>query len=267
MRLQGIKIRLSFTLSGLLLIAMLLVNLVGVIFWKRDALQREAKLDQTVLFHVTKQFSNNFESFKYIQSNLSFDEFYPASEKGQFIYFWRHKKNDKIETRKAKPFLASAVAQAALGQQVSLSSISFADILEQNEPVLVSAHPIIREKKVIGVVAVTRSLKPLVQTLWQAEKIILGYIIVNLLVLAVVGFFRMAKLIVRPIEQLVQLADQYTEQEEAWFIAENSGSEFNQLSKSLNMMLIRIGQDRTFFAGSDLVGGFNAMDRVFICRF
>ena len=43
----------------------------------------------------------------------------------------------------------------------------------------------------------------------QDQKIILVYLFVNLLLLSVVGLFRMIKLIVRPIDRIVEMTDSY----------------------------------------------------------
>ncbi|MCI5145660.1 MAG: ATP-binding protein [Candidatus Electrothrix sp. AR3] len=60
MRLQGIKIRLSFTLSCLLLIAMLLVNLVGVIIGKN----RDDNNEHGEIKRVVNNFLQMLDNFK-----------------------------------------------------------------------------------------------------------------------------------------------------------------------------------------------------------
>ncbi|MCW5199377.1 hypothetical protein VU05_01390 [Desulfobulbus sp. F1] len=232
------KTKLTLTVAALLLIAMLLVNMVLLVFWKRDALQREAERDQAVLLHIA--FRLTVEK-AYLKQGFSFTEFYSSEESGQIMMLLR----DDIHAD-LLPLMAETATEAVqTGRPTMRASASLADLLRGQQPFLASARPVLRQGQIIGVVAVTRSLLPLFITLWQAEKIVLIYIAVNLLVLGVISFFRMTKLIVRPVERLMQLADRHTEQEAVWFAADHSGSEFNQLASSLNSMLAKIEQDRT----------------------
>jgi two-component system NtrC family sensor kinase len=97
---------------------------------------------------------------------------------------------------------------------------------------------------VIGAVGIIRSLDPVLQVFWKAERIVLGYIVFNLLALTAIFFFRLNSLIVRPIERLAALAGQHSGSGAVWFAADGTGSEFNRLTGSLNRMLARIEDDR-----------------------
>lgn len=232
------KTRLTLAAAALLLIAMLLVNLVLIMLWKRDLVQREAGRDQAILAHVQQRFSAEPPSL----SPLSFAEFYPAGETGQLAL--RLEGKGELLPKRLPRLLAAALREAAAGQPVSQSSFSPAELLRGQPLLLVSAQPIIRQGRTVGAVAVVRSLAPAFQTLWQAEQIVLGYAAFNVLALGTVFFFLMSSLIVRPVERLVQLARQYSEQEAVWFAAGDSGSEFNRLANSLNSMLAKIADDR-----------------------
>ncbi|RWX52258.1 HAMP domain-containing protein, partial [Candidatus Electrothrix marina] len=73
---------------------------------------------------------------------------------------------------------------------------------------------------------------------------VLVYLLINVLALGAIGFFRMAGLVIRPVERLVALANQYSNHDPFRFVTDDSGGEFGKLSNSLNSMLVRIDEDR-----------------------
>ena len=250
MRLQGIKIRVTLIIGGLLLTGMLLVNFVLIIFWQRDALQREIDRDQSVLARVLDQLPEEVSALR----GLAPDTFSFAD----LDNLRSHHANGRIlvYTGEAAPsvstpsdiFLSTLLPTIAetmhTGKHAFHYSGSFLGLFSFRKHVLVNAQPIIRQSKVVGGVGIARSLEPMFQAIFRAEKVVLVYILINFLVFTVIGFFRMTKLVVRPIERLVRLADQYNDQETVLFASEITGGEFGQLANSLNSMLARIEQDR-----------------------
>ena len=236
------------------MVAMLLINFVLLFLWKHDALQREVNRDQAVLAHIQslvlqgkKQGEEN-KAHKFL-----FSDFYDQSENGRFFLLLeaRVKVNQRAEQERVMSeegeitSLLVAIAQEARdsGKPVSRTAAAFPHALSLND-LLLNAQPIFWQKEIIGAVAVVRSLDGLFLTLWQKEKTLLVYMLINILVLGAIGFFRMVSLIIRPVDRLVTLADQYSHHDPFLFVTENSGSEFGKLSKSLNAMLLRIEQDR-----------------------
>ncbi len=256
------KLRLTITLISLLVVAMLLTNLVMFFLWKRDALQREVRNDQAVLAHIQSLLlQEKKESSDRVTQEFSFSDFYAPSERGRFFLLLQSESESESESesvaeqgmKKARVIseesqittLLIAVAQEARssGQPVSRTAVAFPHVFSWND-LLLNAQPIFSQKEVIGAVAVVRSLDGLFLTLWQNEKTLLIYLLVNVLVLGAIGFFRMVNLVIRPVDRLVALADQYSHQDPFQFVTEKSGSEFGNLSKSLNSMLSRIEEDR-----------------------
>ena len=86
MRLQGIKIRLTIIVGSLLLTSMLLVNFVLIIFWQRDALQREITRDQAVLARVLDRLPSDISALHGVSPDFfSFADFYPRDVKGRIL--------------------------------------------------------------------------------------------------------------------------------------------------------------------------------------
>ncbi len=227
--------------------SMLLVNIVLIIFWQRDALQREIERDKAVLARVLDRLPPDISALHNVSpESFSFADFYPPEEKGRlFLFTGSEIPADLIRADSFTPLLVDTIAEAVqAGQPVIHYSGSFLGLISFRSHVLVSAQPIVRRGQTIGGVGINRSLKPMFQVLWRAEKTVLVYILINLLIFSVIGFFRMRKVVVRPIERLVLLADQYNDQQPFLFAADSPGGEFGQLATSLNSMLARIEQDR-----------------------
>jgi len=110
--------------------------------------------------------------------------------------------------------------------------------------VLLVAQPVRSRDGAKGAVAMVRSTDGIDARVWENEKIILAYILANAVVLAVVGFFRMLKLVVRPLERLAEQADTYSLKHDFLPFSGRTGNEFGRLSSSLNRMMAQQEEDR-----------------------
>ncbi|MCW5204232.1 HAMP domain-containing protein [Desulfobulbus sp. US2] len=248
------KLKLTITICGLLLIGMLLINFVLLFLWKHDALRYKAEHDQAVLAHIQSFLIREGAAGEgETTQEFVFSDFYESSESGRFFILLEAEKQvgqdrEKKTTAKVNDQIAALLTSAAVeakstGKQVSRTAASFSHGLFCND-LLVNARPVKKQGEVIGAISVVRSLDSLSQTLWETEKMVLVYLLINVLVLGTIGFFRMAGLVIRPVERLVALANQYSNHDPFRFVTEDSGSEFGQLSNSLNSMLVRIDEDR-----------------------
>jgi len=95
----------------------------------------------------------------------------------------------------------------------------------------------------VGVACVFASLEPVYKQVRSDLALILGCLVVNTLVLTFIGFSRFYHLTVKPIQQLIQVADSY-EESGLPFLTHESGGEYRQLHSSLNQMLERISADK-----------------------
>lgn len=98
-------------------------------------------------------------------------------------------------------------------------------------------------QKAVGAVGVLVTLEPLFAKLRSDLHLILVYLLVNLIVLATIGLFRFISFTVRPVEDLVRLADSYKD-DGLPFLSLGRKSEYSLLGGSLNRMLQRIEKDK-----------------------
>lgn len=76
------------------------------------------------------------------------------------------------------------------------------------------------------------------------QRIVFVYLLVNVLILSVIGFFRLVNLVIKPIDRLIETADQYQLTNNVFYSESKEHSEFSQLNTALNNMLKRIEEDR-----------------------
>jgi signal transduction histidine kinase len=93
-------------------------------------------------------------------------------------------------------------------------------------------------------IGVSLNTSLIIHELWNKEKIILLYIFFNSVILATIIFFRFRKIVFKPIDNLLSLADNYQLNDGDWTLQPCGGGEFDQLSQAMNAMIMRIEDDR-----------------------
>ena len=88
------------------------------------------------------------------------------------------------------------------------------------------------------------ALDSIYESILENHQAIFVYWLVNVILLTVIGFFRLVTLTVKPIERMVRMSESYQGSDALLFSEERSRSELGQLSLTLNGMLSRIDSDR-----------------------
>lgn len=114
----------------------------------------------------------------------------------------------------------------------------------QREKFVYSA-PLMDAGRVIGGMSLTRNLESLYQKLRNAQKYVFIYLLINSAILTFIGFHRLFKIFLEPIERLAKRAENYQETDGAFFPVRKQDNELQVLSKSLNSMTRRITEDKT----------------------
>lgn len=109
---------------------------------------------------------------------------------------------------------------------------------------LAVARPVVLSGRDSGAIAAELSLAPLHKSLLNSQRIFFVYFLINLALFVLLGFFRLYRSIVRPIDRLVATAAEFRDDDQFAFLDEERNGEFNRLSRSLNQMLGRIKRDR-----------------------
>ncbi len=227
---------------------MLLVNFVLVMFWQRDALYRETENNRIILAGIQTLLPPDCSiPVKLSLAAKQLSRWLPNPSSDRIQVYYKKKNLLPLSDDVFDRILDRLVQQVeTTGHSISRHAGSFFSPADRQKHWTAEAEPIVRHGKCVGAVGIIRSLDPMFQELWQAEKTTMAYILINLFVLGVIAFFRVGKLVARPIDRLVGLADQYGEREEVLFALDNDnpGDEFGRLARSLNSMLARIEGDR-----------------------
>jgi two-component system, NtrC family, sensor kinase len=109
--------------------------------------------------------------------------------------------------------------------------------------------PLTYRGKTIGGVTISSPLEPIYRSLRKSEKYVLLYILLDTIILALVGIYLLSRIVVKPIHRLLKITDKYIEGDILPPIPEDSGNEIGNLSRSLNIMLQRLDENKQELKG------------------
>ncbi|MGD8986138.1 MAG: ATP-binding protein [Desulfobacteraceae bacterium] len=126
---------------------------------------------------------------------------------------------------------------------VNFSGSSWGVIWLGQEEVRIS-EPLLFAGRTIGGLTLSASLAPVYQTVRKSEKVILLYIILDTMILALVGIYLLSRIVVKPIHNILDIAEEYEEGELLPLADETSRNEIAKLSRSLSNMLKRLDENK-----------------------
>jgi two-component system NtrC family sensor kinase len=98
--------------------------------------------------------------------------------------------------------------------------------------------------RTIGAAAISSPLESIYQSLRKSERLVLLYIIFDTIILALVGIYLLSRIVVKPIHRLLKMTDKYMEGDILPPLPEDTGNEIGNLSRSLNIMLQRLDENK-----------------------
>jgi len=113
----------------------------------------------------------------------------------------------------------------------------------QREQMILSA-PLKIDGQIVGGVSLVQNLEGLYQRIRKSQKYVFVYLFINIVILTFIGFHRLFKIFLEPIERLSKRAENYQETDGAFFPVRKQDNELQVLSKSLNSMTHRITEDK-----------------------
>ncbi len=241
----NIKAKLTVTLVLLLAIGMILTSFVMFALWQRQDLQNE--IEELTLLVESISGSLDIEQdfgasslllpipFKKVLHEKSITCFLIAKEEEHREFLSPCKKDSGLEQ-----VLLSASRSGTVAHIYSRPSIE--GLLLGNNSLLM-AIPVHQDQKLIAVFGLSKDLAPLYKQLRSALKVVFIYILVNVVILAAIGFFRFSNLLLRPLNRLVTLADSGSGRDGMMLFESDDGDEFAKLTRSLNRMIKRIAAD------------------------
>ena len=132
--------------------------------------------------------------------------------------------------------------------QLGVGSVSFSPNPQSfwpqlPEKVIITA-PLFQDRKVIGALQLEADLADVRQSLAGSQKLLLFYIVLDILILVTFGAYIFSKLVVKPVQKLVQTAESFQEGDVIPDVSAGEENELGKLSQALNSMLQRLAENK-----------------------
>jgi len=244
MYVRSIKTKLMTTLAALLTIGMLLISIVIIMLWQRQALQDEVE-KRGVFLELAAGSLDNVDR-TWVQSDLSsgVNKYLLAGSIGCLRLHSSGGFESLVSSCDENDYLDALLTEVfQAGKAKHLFSGAGWGIFTFGNRELLMATPVYQNNALVGSVGFSQDLAPIYQAVRSDVKIVLIYLLANVIILSAVGFIRLVKIIVLPLERLVSLADNGVGQDGLLLFDSGHGDEFTQLSRSLNRMIEKIGAD------------------------
>jgi two-component system NtrC family sensor kinase len=132
--------------------------------------------------------------------------------------------------------------------QLGVESVSFSPTAQSFWPQLpekvIIAAPLFQDRKVIGALQLEATLADVSHSLAGSQKLLLFYIVLDILVLVAFGAYIFSKLVVKPVQKLVQTAESFQEGDVIPDVSAGERNELGKLSQALNVMLQRLAENK-----------------------
>ena len=114
----------------------------------------------------------------------------------------------------------------------------------QKRYVIISAPLVGTETTESSAISIVMSLESVYARLRESQKMVLIYVLINTILLAVIGLYRLMRITVKPLHRLVERTERYSDLDSMFFAVRKEDNELMQLSRALNQMIQRIAADR-----------------------
>jgi signal transduction histidine kinase len=252
---MSLRTKVVLSLTFLMASAMLLIGMVMLKVSQTDLVQ--AKVEQGLLLKgaleqlLTSPLNSSGEKIDLAKNSevlagfqagspgaMSFWEITVANREGQVVY--PRVGNEPIN-QQPLPGLQRVM-------RLELEKLSFSpspgSFWQQLPEKIILAAPLYHDRKVIGALRLEASLTDVSQSLGRSQKLLLFYIVVDILVLVAFGTYIFSKLVVKPVQQLVQTAEGFQEGDKIPDVSAGEQNELGMLSQALNSMLQRLEENK-----------------------
>ncbi len=249
---RGIQTKISLTLLALLFIGMVLVDLVLVMTLQSQLIQYEGRRLESFLEQLQGHFETHLLSRQTKSDLLSMDllEIPFLLPENNCLAVMIEKNFHSFGNCSVRPLLEKNIRNTHNTGQKNQTIVgrNWA-VFQRGGKFLITSLPLKLDKRVIGAVGVMVPITPIYFLLRNSQKIFAFYLLVNVIVLSIGGYYLIARIFMKPIKRLVDRAEQYDTKladsdEDLSFSVRLEDGEFNKLSLALNQMMARISQDR-----------------------
>ena len=244
-----------FQLIFLIIAAMLLINVVMVKFSERDLIRAKVETGKLLIHALEQHFQDRFERGGMGSVEMGSDPYFNRYI-NQLLTVGGFPEMVIIDGRKKPVFTKStSIRSKDKGQRLARQAMNTKKVSTQysgmtwgviwlsHEEINISS-PLSVGGQTIGGITLKAPLTPIYEILRQSEKFILLYILLDAVILAIVGIYLLSRIVVKPIHKLLKLTAGYKEGDLIPSIAESSRDEIGQLTRSMNIMLKRLDDNK-----------------------
>ncbi|SHO45713.1 sensor histidine kinase [Desulfopila aestuarii] len=243
---RNIKIQLSSLFFISLLFAMLLIDAVVVSFWYHThfeekvyqlksflklELVKEYVTKEGSLIDVNSVFNNGQYGLARVQVNIA----RASIENGELIISKKGANADLIsivtEALVTKKEIMRRLNGFAKSSKFSLQAVGVALVLTGKDGNDIAMGAIIDDAETL-------------ELIWNKQKIIFVYILLNAIILSTIVFFRVRRFVFDPLDRLVTIAETYQVRADSSMFSQVSEGELGQLTKAMHGMVQRIERDK-----------------------
>jgi two-component system NtrC family sensor kinase len=247
---RSLKTNIAVQLVVLFLLAMILTEFVMIILMQKALIRSEISKGYALLSGIRLNHTNDSISKNVIEPSVFQDDFAKMITEAGFSCFLIMDENqnrvysggNSCDIQGELEDITRQTIRSGIKTTRFFGS-TWWGVWNQGQDMIISA-PLIREGRIVGGSSVALSLAGVYEVLGRTQHVLFIYILVNAAVFTFIGFYRMTRIAVRPLQRLVKRAEEYQDDNEMFFLSESEDNEFSKLSKALNRMLQHIAGDK-----------------------
>jgi len=247
---RALKSNVIITMAVLLLIGMILINFVVVRTFQRLIIQKEAQKGSLLVSVLENELTRLDSPAQFPLSHELRKRALPILEAFAMPCALMVSADDPSSlsfggTCEHEELLEDATSNALKSNQIQTTyKGSVWGVFWWQRQYFILSAPLKMKGETIGAIAVVRNLEAVYHDLRKSQKFIFVYLFINIVILTFIGFHRLFKIFLEPIERLAKRAENYHENDVPFFPVRKQDNELHVLSKSLNSMTRRITEDK-----------------------
>ena len=247
---RGLKAKITINFTLLLLVGMVSIDLVTMMTAQRNLIRSEVSKGKAIArlvagYLIAQPTWEDFLQSSDTRAQLGF----ALDEAGASCLVLLGRNQQQLGFGISRCTLQEEVA--ALAQQaystgeesVHFIGSTFGFFWMQHE-YLVIVSPLRRGEEVVASFSLVVSLEGIYRSLRHSQQILFLYLVVNTVILAFVGIYRVFKLYLQPLARLAKRAEDYKEDDDILFAVRKEDNELQRLSSALNGLLRRLSAEK-----------------------
>ncbi len=247
---RGLKAKITINFTLLLLVGMVSIDLVTMMTAQRNLIRSEVSKGKGIArlvagYLIAQPTWEDFLQSSDTRAQLGF----ALDEAGASCLVLLGRNQQQLGFGISRCTLQEEVA--ALAQQaystgeesVHFIGSTFGFFWMQHE-YLVIVSPLRRGEEVVASFSLVVSLEGIYRSLRHSQQILFLYLVVNTVILAFVGIYRVFKLYLQPLARLAKRAEDYKEDDDILFAVRKEDNELQRLSSALNGLLRRLSAEK-----------------------